>query len=514
MTTTRPKKYNIATHILTTGREYISKHLEYIFNSICHHHAPDLINSINLNPDTPKYFGSSMGSAKAMSFNIVKHFAHAINQSKECPQYSVRGLLILEFINTCLHETKHLILKSEPGITDDSDTEYQEAEAEKFETLHRWDTAQYINVEVTSFGPVIDDMMAIFYKELTEAREAGTMDDWQEQQLYMIDNGIIFHDTRKSVLLKSVFDFFHYFSKTKEGWDRSLIPVFEEINEFEETTDTNVDTPPNEIEIDEDLYSKDKDMDDIWKQEDLTKPLQPLPTIETGPAIIPEGYDPLMDMEMGENEYIPEEEIDIDTGGEHDMSTLDSEMDSPVSQGEMEAPPVQPMAERAISSEAAAVANISKIVMHRLFNHIYSKCGWNGVGKFTNPNAVLDPVNINDIEGASELFTRADAFDADGKYKVGIPTDGFLRGITSNDGIPMYKLYVTFKGITQKRTFIPQNPDKTNNGQPTAWAKRVMAGHRLAMLLPESGSPKLYLETTPGQLLGQEKLTMCNWNTK
>lgn len=519
-----PKKYNIATHILTTGRDLISRHIEYIFNAICHHHAPDLINSINLNPDSPKGFGTSMGSAKAISINLVRHFTHALNQSKECPQYSVRGLLILELINTCLHEVKHILLKNEPGITDDSDTQYQEDEAEKFEVLHRWNTAKYVNVEVSEFGPVLDSMMAALYKELTDARENGTMDDWQEQQLYMMDNGILYHDTRTSILLKSVFDFFHYFSKNKEDWDRSLIPVFIEEEEVE-ISDTPVEAPV-EVEVEENLYPQDED---IFSQE---KPhptvtesewnpthspaLAHLGVLETGPTVVPDGFDPFLCEDMGDNNYCSDDSFDSnDNGAQYDMSSMDSEMDVPMSAKEMEKPPVQAAPERAISAEAQALTNITQIVMHRLFNHIYSKCGWNNIGGFDNPAAILDPVNINDIEGASDLFTHADTVDASGKYTPEVPTNGFLRGLISKDGLPMYKLQLTAGDQTHKRTFIPQNPAKTDDaGKATAWAKKVMTGYRLAMLLPDFGSPKLYVETTPGQVLGQEKLTICKWTNK
>ena len=512
----RPKKYNIATHILTAGRDLISRHVEYIFNMLCHEHAPDLINSIVFNSNKPLLFGNSMGSAKAISINLIKHFEHALEQSKENPQYSIRAMLIMELVGTCLHEAKHIIMKDDPKVIDDDDSQHQEDEAEKYEG-HRWNVAKTVNVEIMSFGPVLDDLITIYYKELSDAREAGTMTDLQEQQLYMLDNGILYYDTRNSICLKSVFDFFNYFSSDKEGWDRTNIPVFEEVEEFEETTETTVDTaPPAEVAKEEDIYGDEE----IFSEEEIAESLEDVSNIlhsavtETGPSIVPDGYDPLMGMEMCENIYNSNDSFVEEDEEYHDMSSIDSEMDTAMSAKELETSPVQAQPERAMSPEANAMINISKIVMHRLFNHIYSKCGWNGLGKFTNPNAILDPVNINDIEGASELFTRADSIDADGKYKVGVPTDGFLRGVRSNDGLPMYKLYVTFKGVTQKRTFIPQNPDKMNNGQPTNWAKKVMAGHRIAMLLQENGSPKLYLETTPGQPLGQEKLTICNWDKK
>jgi hypothetical protein len=511
----RDKKYNIATHILTTGRTLISRHLEYIFNMICHEHAPDLINSINFCADKPKYFGSSMGSSKAISINLIMHFTHAVKESKISPQYSVKSLLIAELVSTCVHEIKHIMLKAEPGIDDDddSDTDYQENEAQRYEDLHRYDVAKYVNVEITEFGPFIDEMMANFYKELTDARNNNTMDSWQEQQLYMIDNGIVYHDTRNSLLLKSMFDFFNYFSTNKTGWDRSLIPVFEPIEEFEETTDSTIDTPPStEVNTEENFYENDEN---IFNEEIISKQETPYTvthTTEIGPIVVPDNCDPLMNMETCENTYKSDDSFYSDEYEQHDMSSINSNIEETIPTQNIETTPLQAAPEGAVDSQMNSLSKITQIVMHRLFNHIFSKCDWNGAGKFDNPNAILDPVSINDIEGAAELFTRIDTYDANGKYKTGLPTNGFLKGIPSQEGIPMYKLHLTVGNQTIKRTFIPQNPNKIKNGQPTPWAKKAISGHRLAMLLPENGSPKLYIETIPGQLLGQEKLTICNWD--
>lgn len=528
------KYYNVGTHILTTGQELISKHIEYICNMICHHHAPKLVNLITFNENKPDGFGSSHGSSKSMSINLEEHFKHALTQSKENSQYSVRGLLIIELINTCHHELKHIMLKDDLLIISDNDDQKQEDAADEFANSEYWDTAKYINLEVVELGPILDGLLAKFITELKDAQTAGSMTDWQEQQLYMVENGIIYNDTRKHTIIKSMFDFCHYFSKNKESWDRSTIPVFEDTESWGDGDHESLEEALNRSEAVDTLVDNNvADMNhetphpvvtdsivDDWKGAVET----PAPPIDNGPAIMHEDDDILMGMSMGDNVYDDTGSMEPmgDDNTYHDMSDADSDVNissfdttTTTSEPAAQPAPVTPVPSASVGDAThQSLKDITKIVCHRLFQNIYSKCEWDGEGKFLNAGAVLDPVNIADIAGADKLFTHMDILDANGAFKPKQPVSGFLKGTVSAQGLPMYKMYLTVNGMEHKRTFIPQNPQKTGPNGLTAWAKKVQAGHRLAMLLKDNGGPSLYLETTPGQSIGLEKCEECNWGSR
>lgn len=500
------KHFNVGTQITIAGRSNVSRHLEYVFNMICHKHAPKLVNLITFRADDMKGFGSSHGSAASMAINVSKHFESSLKTCKENPQYSLRGMLIMELINTCHHELKHIMLEDDSALIEDALTQENEDASSEFAGEHWWDSAKYINLEMVSLGPILDKLLADFITSLKNAEMTGEMTDWQEQQLYMVDNGIIYQDTRKSVVLKCMYDFCHYFSKNDNGWNGSL-PIFEDWEEFNEP-EAAVTTPEPVVETTMEPETGSIEPTHVEVE-------TPAPIVDEGVLVMQEGEDILSDMETCVNPFETEDIYAADLGeDEHnDMSEAYSADDHMVANT---APSAPASVASAPSPEMVRLQNITKLVMRRLFTSIYSKCEWDGRGRFNNAGAVLDPVNIGDIEGASEIFTHVDAVDASGVYVPHHKVDGFIKGVVSQQGLPMYRMYLTINGQELKRTFVPQNPAKvkTDGVTPTAWAAKVLNGTRLAMLLPDSGSPKLKIELSAGDSLGLEKVEECNWGNR
>jgi len=147
-----------------------------------------------------------------------------------------------------------------------------------------------------------------------------------------------------------------------------------------------------------------------------------------------------------------------------------------------------------------------------MFHHIMMKCGWNGAGSFTNPEAVFEPVSVTDIEGVENVIVAQDYYDAMGGYKNQQPLEGCVRGLTTKEGLPYYRFYINVGGTRIKRTFIPQNPNKTNaDGSLSKWTQAVRNGNAIFMLLGENG-PTADIQLYAGQALGQERFKI--WQKK
>jgi hypothetical protein len=208
-------------------------------------------------------------------------------------------------------------------------------------------------------------------------------------------------------------------------------------------------------------------------------------TSAEGPTIVPDDYD-VLESYAG---------VEIVSDELPEMAAFpDNDSYQPAAAAETTAPPADVNVQR-IAAE---------IVFRRLFQHIYSKCGWDGAGKFTNAGAVLEAVPIDDITEAKSLFTKMDTFSPEGAYQSAVEITSHITGLVSKEQLPYYRVYLNIGGQIVKRTFIPQNPDKTKNGQITTWANKVRQGSRIAMLLGNNG-PTMHIETEPGQMLGQEK---------
>lgn len=117
-------------------------------------------------------------------------------------------------------------------------------------------------------------------------------------------------------------------------------------------------------------------------------------------------------------------------------------------------------------------------VYNRMHTHCFTKCGFQvsgaDTGNATAWNAafagnVLEPLNITDIPGATDLIIAIDKNNpATGKTIMKHPVgDGYISGkITKGDEpVPSYAIYINNNGIEQKRIFMVQKAFKqTPNG--------------------------------------------------
>lgn len=131
-----------------------------------------------------------------------------------------------------------------------------------------------------------------------------------------------------------------------------------------------------------------------------------------------------------------------------------------------------------ISMNVVDMKRILEEVYKRMHEHCFTKCGFQLSGVNTgNASAwnegyagnILEPINIADIPGATQLIIAIDRYNnATGKITMNSSiTDGTISGkITKTDEpIPSYAVYINNNGVEQKRLFLVQRAFKmTANG--------------------------------------------------
>lgn len=123
-------------------------------------------------------------------------------------------------------------------------------------------------------------------------------------------------------------------------------------------------------------------------------------------------------------------------------------------------------------------------IIFRCYQHIYTKCGWDGKGNFTNPAGVLESVYIGDIPN-KDIVAEFHSVDEHGRSRVYKGPSDYLKGIVAGrTKLPMFHLVIQVGDKTAVRRLVPQNPNKRDGAGNLKWtAKAVSNGEMLAWVL-------------------------------
>ncbi len=458
------KEFIKISQILECGTNLVNPHIRWLLRHAIIEHCPvEAINSICYNKDFPNseqktLWGQTYSPGKCIVINLEQHFYSCIEriQDEKHMYNSLKLLILRELLDTALHEAHHLKSSHIENNFNNSDIEQQEAE--EVGKIKSWQAAKYWDVEIKKFGPTIDKLMTEFFTDLIIS-EKEKPEMWKMLQIYMWEKNIAYYnpDEEKECNMMQAFE-------TYVDGDNPWIDKPKQFSiKIEETPKTEMPTSiptadPSEIlnELHGDIYDDDSG-EQPQIQPTIIPTFQPT-TITTAPVPV--------------TEPTP----------------------SPV-----ETSPIQNINKETIQRAAEEV-------IRTLFHHVMTKCGFNSQGGYNNPTAVLDPVNIQEIKNASELFSHMDTIDINGIYSPNQPCNGFIKGLISKQKLPMYRLYMNIGGQLLKRTLIPQNPNKLDgNNALTKWAKKARSGHRIMMLLEDEIGVRADIKLTPGTVLGQEE---------
>jgi hypothetical protein len=512
------KQYIVGMEMLEVGSEILSDHLSWLIRSAISKTTQDInaVHSLVYNNDCPKdVWGTFYAPSRSIIINMDRHVEAVLSNMQDIKYMntSIRVIILHELLDTAMHEAYHA-----RACTKNMEWEVgsiNEEEANEYALDNSWAFAENWDVNIDEFGPFIDEFLADIYRGLKEDVKEVNCKTWKRLQFHMLDNQINYYNPDKGLEIRTIREVFEAQVQPNTAWKPVESDNFNVYKGLHTEVESLVVQEPVPVEV---------------------VPTPVTPTVVTPTVVTPtaepvaqptyaEGYDPLDDISCEtineEDEYVPPSIVP--TTASAVPSTPVAPVVVPVAPVVPSTQPVQaaqviPTAVPVVPStqpslDVKNIQDIAEKVMRRMFHHVYSKCEFNTAGGFNNPSAVLEPISIQDIEGATELFTQQDTLDAQGIFSSHSPVNGMIKGLPTAKGLPRYTFYLNIGGNIHKRVFIVQNPEKKNaQGMPTAWATKVQNGNKLMMLIADNMGITAHAELTAGLPLGQEQFTI--WSNK
>jgi len=184
-----------------------------------------------------------------------------------------------------------------------------------------------------------------------------------------------------------------------------------------------------------------------------------------------------------------EREEDFDTSVLEDSETIDvadwvvQSVESWAADEQTEAP-AEPTKSATEGISVEELQQAFESIIFRCYQHIYTKCGWDGKGNFTNPAGVLESVYIGDIPN-KDIVAEFHSVDEHGRSRVYKGPSDYLKGIVAGrTKLPMYHIVIQVGDKTAVRRLVPQNPNKKDDAGNLKWTSKAVAnGEMLAWVL-------------------------------
>lgn len=505
------KQYIEEVELLEVGYNHISKHLGWLLRAMISTttRSTDAVASIVYNKNLPtNIWGLFYGPTRSIAINLEHHFSFAFDavQNAEHMHTSIRAILLHDLLDSCAHEAWHA--KTCLEDKDWEDGSLDEEGAKEYARLSSWEIAELWDVDLDSFGPVIDELLHSTYKSLKEDVQEADCKEWKKIQYHMLENEINYYNPTTGVEIASVREVFCAQCRPDLPWvdvDNSLFSSFVGLENADTKTIMEPAPKPEVLPVEEAAQKPEVTTTPVTSTISPEVAAQPTTTLGAVEPVA-EGYDPMDDIscDMG-NPYEDEPYVaPAITQAQTTLPVTPQQQPATVQSTPATAPVNQ--------ADALRVQQIAEKVLRRMFHHVYSKCEFNVEGGYNNPNAVLDPINISDIEGANELFVEQDTLNEVGTFAPRQPINGFIKGLPTDKGLPRYTFYLKIGNELHKRVYLAQNPDTMKNGAPSKWATAAKNGTLRMMLLATGKGVTAYTKLAAGQTIGQEEFVI--WNKK
>lgn len=532
------KHYDVVNEFLEVGVENVSEHLQWLSKRIIFDTVGDTtsaVHSVIYQPDDiPKgVWGEFVNHARVITINLEQHYLNSLVtvQDIEHMNKSIRTLITSELMDTIAHESWHAKKCQEMN---DWDTKNLDEEGAKAHGETMWAYAERMDVNIKTFGTVIDDLLAKLYLELVEDVKEADCKEWKKIQLHMMDNNLNYFNPQTNIEIRTIREVFQSQVMPENQWINTgndlYTPWGGNVTSCGVVTEPPVTTRRKVTEE----QTTEPTLESASQVTETVKSIEPVaPVVEKPIVNTPVGecadYDPLSD--IGMQMANPFDDGDITTNTNTNTTIV-----APISIAQNNTTavvanttviPVAPAVNVPIGQMTSAtvvqpaggldvmkIQEIAEKVMRRIFHHVHSKCEFNTEGTFNNAGAVIEPINIADIEGHDKLFVEQDCLNSDGTFVSHMPVAGMIRGLITNEGLPQYRFYMSIGGVKHKRMFnVSKNNTTKVGGRLTSWAEKTRGGHRLMSLY--NGTEKrttASVELAPGQVLGQELFKI--WEAK
>lgn len=506
------KQYIDGLELLEVGFNNISAHLGWLLRTIIIETtgSTDAVASLVYNRDIPKdVWGIFNGASRSIVINLEQHFNHALEaiQDKKSMHTSIRVLILHDILDSCAHEAWHAKMCNEGDdwAVSNLDEDGARAHAESLS----WEFAELWDVNVETFGQLLDALLHSLYKDFKEDVQEDDCKEWKKLQYHMLENDVNYYNPDRGIEIRSIREVFSAQCQPEMPWidtDSSLFTSYS-VNEV-------VSIPSGVTETK--IISEPAEVVETVAEPAIVEPIAPVAeVIETvQPTTMAANYDPLGDSACDMVDPFADDITEVAAA-----SPVIPVQTTPVASitAMMPAATITPVAPIAVENVQPAInvqqiQQIAEKVLRRMFHHVHTKCEFNTAGGYNNTNAVLEPISIADIEGASELFAKQDTLDDMGVFAPRATIGNFIKGLPTAEGIPRYTFYLNIGGALHKRVYIAQNPNKMKGGVRTAWAQKAINGGRIMMLLADGAGITAHTELEAGQTLGQEKFVI--WEKK
>lgn len=550
------------------GSEFISKreiiNIATMLNSEAFMDFDHGIRSIVLRADwyprrrdgTP-VFASSNSDFGAMSINLERTFAFAVEASKEDIRSSIVANFWLNMWMNILHETRHLQrhVFNDARLYEEKSEKIEE-DAEKWAKREMVEILKKYNIEhdhPTRSPFLAEKLMNTLSEEKNPDWYAAGF-EWANQQLNYIENDLLYYIEEGEKIgeqrfheqkIKTMRDFAKFFfSEADDNWDEGPVDITATICE-------NI-LEINPISEGENNRAKQFSLDEEQKKgEEKQEKEIPTPAQETPAQEIPaEQNNSMEETKSNEvtdstNEVIDQETLELaymdmpyEAGDAEEEPTVTQSMGHPgipqsgyvgtqqkyeapsksdvLSQKEVERPaevergnpedPIKVFYETGI--QPAEMGAIVQGIYMKISNHIFNNCGQlleSDLG-FQNPEAVTRPIPLTEREDL--VIEKIDHMNENGRMCQGDQTNGALTGfIMKNAKLPAYRLHLNDNGVEKVRLVIPQNPAKTNKDGYTKTALQARRGNQIVYVIEgdqditNSGGKKFLLKIVNGKII-------------
>ena len=401
-------------------------------------------------------YGTYLPDMQSMVIYLPKCLEGAVETLVQQPEIgmSVLGMFWLNITHVTAHELFHDIAYA--TAPDKNDLPDHEEEAHQFGDEIMSELAKTVDFdpppaeEIPWFHKMI---MEIMVEKVNQGNEA-----WVKAQQEMMEKGLIFKsENAEATSMKTYFEL-----TAKVKWDTPT-------NNYDglEVVPDVPDAKPTEITNAEDAEALEA-MEQLGGYVEETQVGDTL-GIEAQPFIPPSGPAPTAAPNSGVVTPTPGADIPP-----WQAPTPAAPAAAPVQSGPVTFGPGTPAQTPTPMGDPNMGALLHK-VYEAAYNHMFSMCGWNGAGYFTNPLGVYQPVTLP--ADAAHLITQFESVS--NGQKGWYPSNGQLVGeLFKNGTLPAYHFEINTGSGTIKRKILAQNPEK--GSRP---AQEALSGICIAYLL-------------------------------
>lgn len=539
------QQYNGGAQYLEVGVELVSPHLRWLVDNLLGDNFDlNTVNILQYRVDVPRNeFGEACPAVKGICINLTEHFQrykdkleNVMNIEKEKRYFmysSMHFLIIRELLDTVAHEAYHLKVAAERN--DWSNSKIDEDKAKEEAERISWHMGKDYDCDVQSLGPVLDDLLSEWYKDLEqqaeESREKGEeIPEWIETQLYMHENHFAYyHPDSGELTYRRAFE---VGSKDEESWinePRSYMDTTKP-QEQEHTEEQAYEQPATQPQGGYNITNPQQNWQQPpvqqnippnqqnWQQ-DYNQPYQPeglfddsyyenVKDMDAYPANDPYGdYAP----QQGGSQLPPLNFQTIQNpqpnqqyNTQQNTQQYNPQQYNPQPNQQYNPQQYNPQQNPQYNQQNQFIEQVKEAVFRRIFHHLASKGSFNG-GVYYTPNCVYEPIVLVDIPNADKVVIASDVHTPNGPYTAKVPCNGQITGAISGKGLPKYTLYlIDQQGAWQKHTIIVQNPTKIDGtGRLSPWAEAVQRGDQIMLIIGDN-APLKFIRLNNGQTLGQE----------